>query len=195
MTRYLSTILALVFGATMMTVSASAQTGQDTSGRTMANSGKQSADMGDTDSTFVKKAAQGGMAEVELGQLATQKASSEEVKKLGQRMVDDHTKANDQLKKVAAEKNIQLPDGLDAKDKAIKARLEKLSGEQFDKAYMKDMVKDHKKDVAEFQKESQNGKDPAVKNFAQETLPKLQDHLQEAQKIAPMGQTKHTSGE
>ena len=178
-----------------MTVSASAQTGQDTSGRTMANSGKQSADMGDTDSTFVKKAAQGGMAEVELGQLATQKASSEEVKKLGQRMVDDHTKANDQLKKVAAEKNIQLPDGLDAKDKAIKARLEKLSGEQFDKAYMKDMVKDHKKDVAEFQKESQNGKDPAVKNFAQETLPKLQDHLQEAQKIAPMGQTKHTSGE
>jgi len=176
-----------------MTLSAAAQTGSNESGTA---SGKQSAGMGDTDSTFVKKAAQGGLAEVELGQLATQKASSEEVKKFGQRMVDDHTKANEQLKQVAAEKNIDVPQQLDAKDKATKAHLEKLSGQQFDRLYMKDMVRDHQKDVAEFERESKIAKDPAIKNFAQQTLPILKDHLKEAEKIAPkQQQAERTSGQ
>jgi putative membrane protein len=176
-----------------MTLSAAAQAGTNESGST---SGKQSAGMGDTDSTFVKKAAQGGLAEVELGQLATQKASSEEVKKFGQRMVDDHSKANEQLKQVAAEKNIDVPQQLDAKDKATKARLEKLSGEQFDRAYMKYMVRDHQKDVAEFERESKIAKDPAIKNFAQQTLPTLKDHLKEAERIAPkQRQAERTSGQ
>jgi putative membrane protein len=175
-----------------MTMSAAVQTGQEAG----TSSAKQSAGMGDTDSTFVKKAAQGGLAEVELGQLAAQKASTEEVRKFGQRMVDDHTKANEQLKQVAAEKNIELPQQLDAKDKAMKARLEKLSGEQFDRAYMKDMVKDHQKDVAEFQRASNVANDPAIKNFAQQSLPTLKDHLKEAQKIAPkQQQAERTSGQ
>jgi len=134
-----------------------------------------------SDKAFMDKAAQGGMAEVELGQLATQKGQSEQVKQFGQKMVDDHTKANDQLKQVASQVGVTLPTGLDAKDEATKDKLSKLSGTQFDKAYMKDMVNDHKVDVAEFQKEAQNGKDPAVKNFAQQTLPVLQEHLQMAQ--------------
>jgi putative membrane protein len=176
-----------------MTLSAAAQTGANQSSTT---SGKQSAGMGDTDSTFVKKAAQGAMAEVELGQLAAQKASSEEVKKFGQRMVDDHTKANEQLKQVAAEKNIDVPQQLDAKDKATKARLEKLSGEHFDSAYMKYMVNDHQKDVAEFERETKVAKDPAIKNFAEQTLPTLKDHLKEAEKIAPkQQQAERTSGQ
>ena len=192
MRRLLSTLCVFSFGVAM-TLSAAAQTAGSDMGST---TGKQSAGMGDTDSTFVKKAAQGGLAEVELGQLAAQKASSEEVKKFGQRMVDDHTKANEQLKQVAAEKNIEIPRQLDAKDKATKARLEKLSGEQFDKAYMKDMVKDHQKDVPEFQRESSMGKDPAVKNFAQQTLPTLKEHLKEAEKIAPkQQQAERTSGQ
>jgi putative membrane protein len=137
------------------------------------------------DKHFVRKAAEGGLAEVELGKLATQKASSDEVKKFGQRMVDDHTKANDQLKQVAQQKGIALPTQPDAKDQATLKRLEKLSGEQFDKAYMNDMVKDHTKDVAEFQKESKTAKDPDVKNFASQTLPTLQDHLKQAKSIAP----------
>ena len=112
-------------------------------------SSKQSAGTTVSDKTFVKKAAEGGLAEVELGQLATQKASSEDVKKFGQRMVDDHSKANDQLKQVAAQEHIDLPTEPSAKDKATKARLEKLSGEQFDRAYMRDMVKDHRTDVAD----------------------------------------------
>jgi len=96
------------------------------------------------DKTFMTKAAQGGMAEVELGQLATQKGQSDDVKKFGQRMVDDHSKANDQLKSLASEKGVTLPTSLDAKDRALKDRLSKMSGAQFDKAYMQAMVKDHK---------------------------------------------------
>jgi len=137
------------------------------------------------DKKFVHDAAQGGMAEVELGKLATEKASSDDVKKFGQRMVDDHTKAGDQLKQVASSEGIQLPQGLSAKDKATKERLAKLSGEQFDKAYMADMVKDHTQDVLDFQHESRSGKDPAVKDFASQTLPTLQDHLKQAKEIAP----------
>jgi putative membrane protein len=138
-----------------------------------------------SDKKFVLDAAKGGMAEVELGKLATEKAASDDVKKFGQRMVDDHTKANDQLKQVAQQEGIQLPTGLSSKDEMTKERLSKLSGAAFDKAYMNDMVNDHVKDVADFQKESTSGKDPAVKSFASQTLPTLQSHLQEAKRIAP----------
>src|SRR5579872_699543 len=137
------------------------------------------------DKKFVVQAAQGGMAEVELGKLATEKASSDEVKKFGQRMVDDHTKAGDQLKELASSKGIQVPDKLSPKDQMTKDRLSKLSGEQFDKAYMSDMVKDHTQDVSEFKRESASGKDADVKNFASATLPTLQDHLRQAKELAP----------
>jgi putative membrane protein len=183
MKRFLSTLFVISFG-TGMTLSAAAQAGKQSAGDTMPS--KQS--VGTPDTAFVKKAARGGLAEVELGQLAVQKASSEEVKKFGQRMVDDHSKANDELKQVAAQEHIDLPQDLSAKDKATKARLEKLSGEQFDKAYMTDMVKDHQKDVAEFEHESKTAKVPAVKSFAQQTLPTLREHLKEAEKIAPKQQ-------
>ena len=183
MNRLLSTLFVIAFAAAMTITSAVAQQDKDTNGTAMSS--KHSAGTTVSDKTFVKKAAAGGLAEVELGQLATQKASSEDVKKFGQRMVDDHSKANDQLKQVAAEQHIDLPTELNAKDKATKARLEKLSGEQFDRAYMSDMVKDHRKDVGEFAHEAKMGKDPAVKSFAESTLPTLRDHLKEAEKIAP----------
>jgi putative membrane protein len=152
-------------------------------------SGKMGSNLSASDKKFVHDAAQGGMAEVELGKLATEKASSDDVKKFGQRMVDDHTKAGDQLKQVASSQGITLPQGLSAKDKLTKEHLSKLSGEQFDKAYMADMVKDHTQDVADFQRESQSGSDPAVKDFASQTLPTLQDHLKEAKEIAPKTHT------
>jgi len=137
------------------------------------------------DRQFIKKAAQGGLAEVELGKLATEKAASPEVKQFGQRMVDDHGKANDQLKQVASQKGITVPEKLNAKDAATKTRLEKLSGKAFDRAYMQDMVADHTKDVSEFRTESKSAKDPDVKSFASQTLPTLKDHLKEAKSIAP----------
>lgn len=146
-----------------------------------------------SDHTFVKKAAEGGLAEVQLGQLASEKAASPEVKQFGQRMVTDHTQANDQLKQIAQQQGIELPTKLNAKDAATKARLEKLSGKAFDRAYMSDMVKDHTKDVAEFQREAKAGKNPAVKNFAAETTPKLEDHLKEAKNIAPKVGAESTS--
>jgi putative membrane protein len=133
------------------------------------------------DETFVTKAAKGGMAEVEFGKLAAERASSPEVKQFGQKMVDDHSRANDELKSIASQKNIMIPAALDAKDKATYNRLSKLSGAAFDRAYMKDMVSDHKTDISEFQYESRSGADSDVRGFATKTLPTLQEHLKMAE--------------
>lgn len=135
---------------------------------------------GSEDIEFVLDAAKGGMAEVQLGKLATEHGQTDEVKKFGQRMVDDHTKANDELKSIAASKSIKLPQELEGKDKALMTRLEKLNGAAFDRAYMNAMVTDHQKDVNEFKKESNTGRDPQVKSFASSTLPTLEEHLQQA---------------
>lgn len=157
-----------------------AQPGQTGNTSTQTDSGSNKM-MKSADAKFAMKAAQGGMAEVQLGQLAAQKASNPDVKAFGQMMVDDHTKANDQLKSVAGQENITLPTTLDAKDQALMTKLQGLSGEDFDKTYVKAMVKDHQQDVKEFQKEADKGKDPQIKNFASQTLPVLQQHLSKAQ--------------
>jgi putative membrane protein len=135
------------------------------------------------DEEFAKKAAQGNMAEVKLGQLAEEKAQSEEVKKFGKRMVEDHTKANDTLKEAAMKANVQLPSDLEPKDEAEYERLSKLSGPEFDKAYARLMLKDHEKDVTEFRRESMSGRKPEIKQFATETLPVLESHLKEARRM------------
>jgi len=136
------------------------------------------------DQAFVKEAAMGGMAEVDLGQLAASKASSPDVKQFGQRMVDDHGKANDELKSWASQKSVNLPTELDAKHKAEHAKLEKLSGDAFDRAYMTSMVADHNKDVADFQKQAKSAKDPDLKAWVTKTLPTLQDHQKSAKEIS-----------
>jgi putative membrane protein len=132
------------------------------------------------DDAFVAKAAQGGMAEVELGKLASEKASADAVKQFGQRMVTDHGKANDELKTLAANKKMTLPSDIGAENKALRDRLMKLSGATFDQAYMKAMVADHVKDVNEFRMESKSGKDADVKAWAAKTLPTLEEHLKMA---------------
>jgi putative membrane protein len=145
---------------------------------------KGSADrLASADNSFVMEAAKGGMAEVQMGTLARDKASNADVKKFGQRMVDDHSKANDELKAIAAAKGVTLPASLDASHQAVYDRISKLNGAAFDKAYMKDMVSDHKKDVAEFRKQSQSGRDPEIKAFAAKTLPTLEEHLKMAESI------------
>ncbi|HXO62346.1 MAG TPA: DUF4142 domain-containing protein [Candidatus Acidoferrales bacterium] len=132
---------------------------------------------------FAKEAARGGMAEVKLGQLAQEKGSSDTVKTFGKRMVDDHSKAGDKLKEVASHESITLPSDLSAKDQATYDRLSKLNGAAFDRAYARDMVKDHETDVAAFQKEANAGKNDSLKSFASETLPTLQDHLKQAKEM------------
>ena len=135
------------------------------------------------DQKFVMDAAQGGMMEVQLGTLATQKAASDDVKQFGQRMVDDHSKANQELTTLAGQNNIAVATALDAKNQAMVDKLSKLSGAEFDKEYMAHMVSDHEKDVAEFERESKSGKDAEVKSWAGTTLPTLQEHLRMAKEV------------
>jgi putative membrane protein len=132
------------------------------------------------DRAFSREAAIGGLAEVELGRLAAQKASNERVKQFGLHMVDDHSKANDALKQAAGQEGIDLPTELDAKHKALRDRLSALSGAAFDQTYMDEMVKDHVEDVAAFQKQARRRSSTPVNMFAVETLPTLREHLKMA---------------
>lgn len=132
------------------------------------------------DTTFATEAAQGGIAEVKLGHLAEEKGATQQVKDFGKRMVNDHTKANNELKSAVSGENISLPNGMSARDQATYDHLSKLSGNTFDKAYAEDMVKDHQKDVNAFEHEAKDGKNSSIKNFASGTLPTLQEHLKMA---------------
>jgi putative membrane protein len=134
-----------------------------------------------SDRKFLMEAAMGGMAEVELGHRAIQTGQSDTVKQFGQRMVDDHSKANAELTTVASGKGITLPAEIDAKHRAAMARMARLSGANFDRAYAKEMLSDHNKDVALFKKQAETGTDPDLKAFAAKTLPTLEEHQKMAE--------------
>jgi putative membrane protein len=146
-----------------------------------ADSKMNSSKLASGDSDFIKEAAQGGMMEVQLGKAAQEKAASEKVKDFGKRMEQDHSKANDELKKIASDKGVQLSSDLDKKHKSKVDKLTKLSGAEFDRQYMRDMVSDHKDDIKKFQNEADKGKDADLKKFASQTLPTLKEHLQLAE--------------
>lgn len=131
---------------------------------------------------FMKSAAQAGMAEVEMGKLAASKATDPEVKRFGQMMVDEHSKANQELKALAAKKNVTLPNDLGSHQSDLDD-LKNMSGADFDKAYIKLMVNDHEEDVEEFQAQSERSSDADVKAFAAKTLPTLKKHLETVKTI------------
>ncbi|GAB3248932.1 DUF4142 domain-containing protein [Larkinella harenae] len=133
-------------------------------------------DMPEDDSEFAIKAASGGMMEVELGKMAEQKAQNQKVKEFGAMMAADHSKANEELKALAASKNITIPATLSEDHQKHVDELSKLSGAEFDKEYVKLMVDDHKEDIDLFKDASFSAKDPDVKAFAGKTLPTLQKH-------------------
>ena len=135
------------------------------------------------DSKFMMTLATGGMNEIGLSQTALAKSSNEDVKKFAQMMIDDHTKAGDELKTLAASKNVTLPMEMDAKHKAMDQKLSGMSGSAFDMEYMKTMVKDHEKTVALLKKESTSGKDAEAKTFAANLLPTVQGHLDMAKSM------------
>lgn len=135
------------------------------------------------DQTFAREAAEGGLAEVELGKLATENAGSADVKQFGQRMITDHSKANDELKAIAQKLSITLPTAVAPKHKALRDKLAKLKGSAFDTEYMREMVKDHEQDVAKFQKEARGGLNTELKAFASKTVPILEEHLSLAKDI------------
>lgn len=143
--------------------------------------------MSPQDRNFIMDAAMGGMMEVELGRVAAQQGASDAVKQFGQRMVDDHSRANSELMSIASSKGISLPTELDAKHREHVTKLSSMSGAEFDRTYTRMMVSDHEKDVSEFEKQTTRGVDPDLKAFASKTLPTLQEHLQMARAL-PGGQ-------
>jgi putative membrane protein len=147
--------------------------------------GQAMAQLAPADRTFAEKAASGGKAEVALGRLAQSNAASPRVRAFGERMVTDHSQANAALEEIARRQHLDLPAGLDASDRETEQRLRSLRGEAFDTAYMRDMVDDHKNDIADFEREAQNGQDRELRAFAQKYLPVLHQHLEMAESDEP----------
>lgn len=144
-----------------------------------ANRAKLSSAEGD----FVQRAAMDSRAEVELGNVAQQNASSDAVKQFGQRMVQDHSKASKELERLVSKKGIALSKTVDEDQRTDAVKFSKLSGPNFDRAYMREMVDDHKKTLEEFQRQAESAQDPDVRSFAVNSLPNLQDHLRQAQEV------------
>jgi putative membrane protein len=143
------------------------------------------------DKSFITEAAQGNLTEIEMGKLAQEKGQSQGVKDFGKRLEADHSKANEQLMGIAKDAGVEVPTQLDKKHQKDVDKLSKMKAQDFDKAFAKHMVSDHKKDIGKFQKEAKSAKDSELKNFASETLPTLQEHLKIAEGLA--GQNKAAS--
>ena len=135
------------------------------------------------DKTFVKEAGIGGTAEVELSKLA-QKSDNAEVKSCADRMIRDHTAANQELTAIATGLGLEVPKALDAEHERLRQKLQSLHGKAFDEQYMNGMVEDHEKVVKLFQQEERSGHNPELKQFAQKTLPTLQDHQKMALELS-----------
>lgn len=196
-----ATMLGLLVGLGSTAATAQTTTTQGTSSAQTSTSMQGGMDQGagkgavnSADMKFMMMAAQGGMAEVEMGQVALKQASSDSVKQYAQKMIDDHTKANDELKGIATPKGVSLPTEPSAKHKAAMSKLSSLSGEAFDREYIKQAGnKDHADQEKLFQREATRGTDAEVKAFAAKTLPVVQEHLQMARGMSKMGGSKQSS--
>jgi putative membrane protein len=135
------------------------------------------------DAKFATAAANGGLAEVALGKLALQKTANAQIKDFANMMVTDHGKANDELKAIAAKKNITLPDSVDTDHKQKMDDLSKKSGKDFDKAYVDAMIDGHKKTLDLMQDGAKSCKDADLKAFAAKTAPTVKMHLDAINKI------------
>lgn len=131
--------------------------------------------------TFIRDADQIDLAEIKIGKIAEEHASSEAVKKFGERMVRDHTSMNKELRDITSKKKMDLTEALDQKHQELASELSKLTGAKFDMAYTKDMVAGHEKAIEQFENEAKNGQDSDVKAWAKKWLPTLQEHLKLAQ--------------
>ncbi len=165
------------------TSNANANRNQNRNANTNTGGGGGMAGMSQQDHKFVMDTAMGGLKEVELGRVAAQQGATDAVKQFGQRMVDDHTKANTELMTLATSKGMTLPTELDEKHRQDVTKLSGMSGAAFDRAYARMMVNDHKKKVDNFEKQSERGGDPDLKAFATRTLPTVQEHLQMARAL------------
>jgi putative membrane protein len=160
--------------------------GQSTQQQSMdqMNNMQQAGQNSPMDKMFVQKAMQGSLAEVQLGQLTLQKSNNEQVKQFAQKMIDDHTKLNEQMKPVAQQLGVSVPQQPSKKDSKNIAKMQQLSGTDYDQAYIRDMVKDHKQDLSDFQTEASNGQDATVKDAATQGSKVIAQHLQMVQQLA-----------
>jgi putative membrane protein len=138
----------------------------------------------DPDAAFYKKAAEGGIFEVETGNQAGQKSSNQSIKDFAAMLVKDHTAAGDQLKSLAQSKGLSLPTSASVGQIAEKGKLDVLSGDTYDKSFIETQIKAHRRTIAAFKKEAASGQDPDAKAFAEQTLPTLRKHLKTATSIA-----------
>jgi putative membrane protein len=193
--RTLPIAIALAFGSSWAVAQTS---GATSAGNTAQGAGKSSAQpdkgkLSHGDREFIEDAAKGGMFEVQSGQIAAQKATDPQVKEFANKLVQDHTKANNELKQIAEAKGVQIPDKDKWTDKHEINKLEKLSGDKFDREFAEHSVKDHEKDIKKFEKAANSVKDPELKAWAEKTLPTLREHLAMAQKLPEAGKQKNAS--
>lgn len=155
----------------MSAMPTTAKSGENANGGAMNKQGMKAGAMGQLDAKdkqFMMTAAKGGMMEVHMGEMAQKMGQSADVKKIGARMVADHSKVNGELMALASSKGVKLD---------TRHKMDKMESANFDQMYLDQMVKDHNKDIAEFQTEAKNGMDPELKSFAAKNLPTLQSHL------------------
>lgn len=157
----------------------------DTAGTTDTTGAKVVEPLVEADKHFITKAAEGSMEEIALATTVSQKATIPEVKSFADRMVSDHTKASDELKSLAAKKGVTLPSEMDKSQQSEQDKLAKLTGKKVDKEYATYAVKDHEKDLKEFQKAAKDSKDPDIKAWAAKMVPILEDHLETAKQLEP----------
>ncbi len=137
-----------------------------------------------TGKAFITKAAEINLGEIELGKLAQQKGNNDAVKQFGKLMVDDHSKAESELKQLASERNVALPAHPGKAEANLHAELSRMSGSQFDEDYVRHMLHGHDAAIAAFENEIENGNDPAIKAYAEKVLPIIQDHVRIAEDVA-----------
>jgi putative membrane protein len=163
------------------------QSGQQQSSTTaMQDSGSNASEVSQAmkDKMFLRKAAQGGMAEVKFGQLAVEKGSSDDVKAFGQKMVDDHTALNNEMASVADSMGVRVPKTINKEDQAEYDKLSGLSGSDFDTEYLTAMVKDHHKDLREFRMEAADTQDPTLKAAVEKGEKVIHEHTMMVDKLA-----------
>lgn len=182
MLKFATYCAAFGFLSFMTACPAPSQTKPDPSSNAKTNTTKHEAET-ISDTAFARRAAEIGISEMKLGQLAEEKGSSQTVKDFGKLMVTDHTKSNKQLQEDAEKQKVTLPSEMTKTEQMTYDHLSKLSGQSFDRAYARDMVRYHKADIAEFQRESEHGQSGWTKSFASENLPILRDQVKQAEKM------------
>jgi putative membrane protein len=162
---------------------AGSQTSSQTQSQTGSDMGAQSGALSQQEAKFIREAAAGSMAEIEFGKMAKERAGSEQVKELAEKLEEDHSKSLEKLKEIAQSNNIDVPSDLPSKQQKTTDRLSKLSGSEFDAAFVREVHKHHNKDISKYKKMQNRARNEELKEYVSNTLPKLQEHHDAAQTL------------